>query len=88
MDKPNLTRKKVGDQSYVLLDEKGREVATAVRTGTHLDYYPWDWALSDDLAAQLKVKSPKTKAQGVEESLRVCVETIAGRIAQYELEVK
>lgn len=44
-----LKRKKVGDQSYELIDtEVGDVVATAVKTGVDgRDTYPWDWTLTD-----------------------------------------
>lgn len=45
-----LKRKKVGDQKYDLIDTSvGDVVAHAVKTGSHLDDYPWDWRLADGL---------------------------------------
>jgi hypothetical protein len=86
LELPKLTRKKIGDQNYNIVDQDGNVVGNAVKTGTHLDNYPWDWSLADELYAQFKERAPRhRRSQGVEESLKVCVDTIAGLIAQFEL---
>jgi hypothetical protein len=44
-------------------------VAYADKTGTHLDFYPWDWRL---VSVQPVSGNPKARACGSEETLRSC----------------
>lgn len=86
MKLPKLTRKKIGDQQYDLVMPDGRVVGNAVKTGTHLDDYPWEWILADDLYAVLKEKGfGNIRSQGSEDTLTACVDQLASKIVQYDL---
>jgi hypothetical protein len=92
LNKPKIIRKKTGDQQYDLLTADGIVVGSAVKTGSHLDHYPWDWALSEKLAAQLKdaktASGMPARTQGPLETLRDCVDAVATAIAHYNLTVR
>ena len=41
----NLKRVKVGDLKYqIVRRDNGQAVGDVVKTGSHLDDYPWDWS--------------------------------------------
>jgi hypothetical protein len=81
-----LTRRKIGDQMYEIVDPSGRVVGTAAKTGTHLDNYPWDWSISDGLWEDAKAKVPHgVRIVGVADTLRACVDILEGRVDHYGL---
>lgn len=75
-----MKRKKIYTGHYQLIDDAGQEVAIASKTGTHLDDYPWEWYLVDGLQF-----AEVTKATGVAESLKECIDVVDSRIKQYGL---
>lgn len=69
-----LKRKKIGDRSYVLVDNvTGEVIANAAQTGEHgRDNYPWEWYLSGQrIFGRLGASTGRA-----EESLKRCVESI------------
>lgn len=75
-----LTRVRIKYGSYNLRNESGIIVARCDKTGTRRDNYPWDWQLADGF----EFGSMKA-GFGHEESLKVCIDKIEGRIEQFGL---
>lgn len=76
-----IRRKKVGPSSYVLIDsEVGDVVAYAVKTGTHLDDYPWDWRLADGLHFG---GVQNLREGGVTDTLKAAVDYVESGINHY-----
>lgn len=73
-----LKRKKIGDQKYEMTDTAtGEVIAIVVKTGSHLDDYPWDWYLRDGLDF---AEDPAGVVRNVEESMKACVAAIEGYV--------
>lgn len=78
-----LKRKRVGDQKYHLLDaETGRPLAVAVKTGTHLDDYPWDWYLLPGVYLASDLPSGR-RNQGVSDALHTAVDEVEALLGQF-----
>lgn len=87
--KPVLKRKKIGDQTYSLVDTEGIVVGGAVKTGTHLDDYPWDWHIDDEILKTAKLKGISfRRTQGVCDTLRDCVDIVATLMMTYNQELQ
>lgn len=87
--KPVLVRKKVGDQHYSLVNRKGIVVGGAVKTGTHLDDYPWDWHIDDELLKAARLKGfTFRRTQGVCDTLKACVDQLATLVMTYNHELE
>ncbi len=78
-----LKRKKVGDRSYQLVDNKtGKVIGTAAQTGEHgRDNYPWEWSLSEFMIfGRLDIRTGHSV-----ESLRDAVDIIETGVNNYGL---
>lgn len=75
-----LKRRKIGDRTYELVDNKtGEVIAHASQTGEHgRDNYPWDWFLADgvEFAEKVRPNGFRIKTGGSAESLKNIVSNI------------
>lgn len=80
-----LTRKKIEPMSYYLVDEQGRRVARADKTGEDgRDNYPWSWALQTGVEWATEPKSGQSlRVTGVEESLKAIVSSLQWQADHY-----
>jgi hypothetical protein len=63
-------------------DLHGERVAEAAKTGRDgVDWYPWDWSLTDAGLALLPDDGARRKTVGVADTLRSIKESVAGLVA-------
>ena len=62
-----------GAPAYII-ERDGVPVADVVKTGTHLDDYPWDWMILDPFAANAR------RSSGVSDTLRSAIDYVKAMV--------
>ena len=78
----NTRRRKVGQSSYII-SVNSKDVGEVTKTGTHLDFYPWDWMLLDGITPYVQKNGHKYSTTGVADTLRSAMESIAAAAGAY-----
>lgn len=72
----DLTVKRKGLGEYEVF-QHGKLVGVVAHTGTHLDHYPWDWYLADD------VQPVGRKATGAADTKKSAVDEVGYAIGNH-----